>query len=125
MISLCEASSASVQLLEVLSELADFHRWIYISVLYEFEVRRWSGIRVRRTLTAYTTGCFAIPDTSFSQSVLFYFPSISICTQFLHEGSTGNSIVVILCIAESKLTFQFRLLHRHTSLTDCDWMGLP
>jgi hypothetical protein len=73
MIPLYGASFASVHLLEVLSELADFHRWIYISILYEFEVRRWSGIRVRRTRTAYTTGCFVIPDTSVSQSVLFYF----------------------------------------------------
>lgn len=56
---------------------------------------------------------------------LCLFSGISSCTQFLHEGSTGNSSVVILCIAESKLTFQFRLLHRHTSVIGCDWMGLP
>jgi len=125
MTSLYGASFASVQVLEVLCEFTDFHRWIYFSILYEFEVRRWSGIRVRRTHTAYTTGCFVIP-VNVSLSVCFVlFSSISICTQFLHDGSTGNSSAVILCIAESKLTFQFRLHHRHTSVTGCDWTGLP
>lgn len=55
MISLSGARFASVQVLEVLSELADSHRWPYISIPYEFEVRRWSGIRVGHTRSAYTT----------------------------------------------------------------------
>jgi len=76
MISLCGASFTYVHLLEMLSELADFRRGIYISILYRFEVRRWSGIRVLRARAAYTTECFVIPDTSVSQSVLFVFKHI-------------------------------------------------
>ena len=42
------------------------------------------------------------------------FASICSCFRLLHEGSKVSASVVIFCLAEGKLTFQFRRRHRHS-----------
>ena len=96
--------------------------------LHHHTVRVWASAMVRDPCSACSYRLlYRVFRDSRCQSLNLccLFSSISICTQLLREGSTDNSNAVILCIAESKLTFQFRLLHRHTSVTGCDWMGLP